>query len=48
MGTIDFKSCIEALKGIGWDGYLVPETFYQKNPKDGVRKSKEALLRLLA
>jgi hexulose-6-phosphate isomerase len=48
MGTIDFRSCIEALRGIGWDGYLVPETFYQKNPKDGVRKSKEALLRLLA
>jgi len=48
MGTIDFRSCIEALKRVGWDGYLVPETFYAKNPKDGVRRSKDALLGLLS
>jgi sugar phosphate isomerase/epimerase len=48
MGTIDFRSCIEALKRVGWDGYLVPEIFYAKNPKDGVRRSKDALLGLLS
>jgi len=48
MGTIDFKSCIETLKKFGWDGYLVPETFYAKDPQFGVRKSKWALDELLS
>lgn len=48
MGTIDFKNCIETLKRFGWDGYLVPETFYAKDPEFGVRKSKEVLDELLS
>jgi len=48
MGTIDFKSCIESLKRFGWDGYLVPETFYAKDPEFGVRKSKQVLDELLS
>ncbi len=48
MGTIDYRSCVETLRRIGWDGYLVPEVFYEKDPETGVRTSKEALARLLA
>jgi sugar phosphate isomerase/epimerase len=48
MGTIDYKTCIEALKGVGWDGYLVPEIFYAKDPEGGVRKSRDALFGLLS
>ncbi len=48
MGTIDFKKCIDFLKQRGWEGYLVPEIFYAKNPESGLRKSKEALEALLA
>jgi hexulose-6-phosphate isomerase len=48
MGTIDYRKCIDKLREIGWDGYLVPEVFYGKDPVAGVRKSKQALTGLLA
>jgi len=47
-GTIDFKSCIDSLRRFGWDGYLVPEIFYAKNPEAGLRRSKKILDGLLS
>lgn len=43
MGSIDYKRIIRVLKEIGWDGYLLPELFYRKDPLGGLRRSKRAL-----
>lgn len=47
MGKIDYKSVVEALTKIGWNGFLVPEVFYAEDPEGGVKKSKEALTKVL-
>lgn len=47
MGTIDFKTILRELKATGWDGYLVPEVFYGRDPVGGVKQSKEKLQELL-
>jgi len=43
MGKIDYRGVIQKLKEIHWDGYLVPEIFYSKDPVKGVRDSKVKL-----
>lgn len=48
MGTIDYGKVIKLLKEIGWDGYLLPEIFYDEDPVGGVKKSKEALEKIIA
>ncbi|WP_455365059.1 sugar phosphate isomerase/epimerase family protein [[Eubacterium] cellulosolvens] len=47
MGTMNFPEILRELKAIGWDGYLFPEIFYAKNPKGGLKRSKEKLIKLL-
>jgi len=47
MGNIDFKGVLKELKSLGWDGYLVPELFYDKDPIGGIKQSKEKLLGLI-
>jgi len=40
MGSIDYRGVIQKLEEMRWDGYLVPEIFYSKNPVEGVRDSR--------
>jgi len=43
MGTIDYRNVLGTLKETGWDGYLVPEIFYEQDPEGGLRRTKEQL-----
>ena len=47
MGTINYEKVIEALKEVGWDGYLIPEIFYDEDPVGGLKRSKEALEKMI-
>lgn len=47
MGTIDYRSCIDELRALGWNGYLIPELFYAKDPEAGIRTTYKALAEML-
>jgi len=47
MGTIDFKTILKELKATGWNGYLIPEVFYNQDPVGGVKQSKDKLQELI-
>ena len=47
MGTMNFKEILKELKAAGWDGILIPEIFYAKDPVGGLKRSKEKLAKLV-
>mgnify|MGYP000135474227 CR=1 FL=1 len=47
MGTINYEKVIDVLRETGWDGYLIPEIFYDEDPVGGLERSKEALEKII-
>jgi L-ribulose-5-phosphate 3-epimerase len=47
MGNIDYEKIIARLKELGWDGYLLPEIFYNDDPIGGLKICKEKLERVI-
>ena len=43
MGGIDFRRVVAKLKSLGWDGYILPEIFYNEAPIGGLRTCKTRL-----
>ncbi|MEM1517888.1 MAG: sugar phosphate isomerase/epimerase family protein [Nitrososphaerota archaeon] len=47
MGTIDYESVIKKLRKIGWNGYLLPEIFYDKDVLTHVKNTIDKLRQLI-
>ncbi len=47
MGTIDYEKVLQKLKSIGWDGYILPEIFYDKELMMNLKDTKEKLLKII-
>ncbi|MEM4289539.1 MAG: sugar phosphate isomerase/epimerase family protein [Nitrososphaerota archaeon] len=47
MGTIDYESVLHLLKKVGWDGYILPEIFYDKDILKNLKDTKEKLLEII-
>jgi sugar phosphate isomerase/epimerase len=46
-GVIDFKSTLQALKDVGYDGWVTIELYpYIENPDDAARTARERVLAL--
>ena len=48
MGTINYERIFSLLKEIGWNGYVVPEIFYDEDPIGGLKRSKEAFEKIIS
>lgn len=46
-GTMDIKGIIRELRGIGWDGYLIPEVFYPEDPMKALALCRDYLLKII-
>lgn len=47
MGTINYEKIVQKLKTMGWDGYLVPEIFYDKDILVHLKDTKEKLYKII-
>jgi sugar phosphate isomerase/epimerase len=47
MGTINYEKIVQKLKTVGWNGYLVPEIFYDKDILVHLKDTKERLYKII-